>query len=145
MTVLFGYAPPDGIEALIVWLSAIGETRANRPPGAVFPFYMVTKPAVSDDKITESGIYRVHSFSTASGGVSALKMASDAARAAHRRVLAMGPPIASQQPITVAGGRTVACDGVQTKLGPVWERYSDDGSIERFVAEYQIDWRFAAA
>lgn len=144
MTVLFGYAPPDGVEALIVWLSAIGETRANRPPGAVCPFYMVTKPAASDDKITEFGTYRVHSFGTATGGVSALTMASNAARAAHRRVLAMGPPFTSQQPITLANGRTVACDGVQTKLGPVWEKYSNDGSIERFIAEYQIDWRFAA-
>jgi hypothetical protein len=106
---------------------------------------MVQRPSTVDDKITETGVYQVHSFDIARGGVSALKNASDAARLAHRRVLAFGPPLAFQQPVPLSSGLVVQCDGVLTKVGPHWEKFSDDGSIERFVGEYDIDWRFQPA
>lgn len=145
MTILLDRMPPDGMEALVVWVGGLGtETRANRPPGAVLPYYMITRPAVTDDKITESGTYRVHSFAGASGTTSALLAANDASYLAHRRVLVFGPPFAPQQSVTLSNGKVVQCDGVSTLLGPTREQYTEDNSIERFVADYKIDWRFVA-
>jgi len=145
MTVLLNTAPPDGIEALVVWVSAIGETRANRPPGAVFPYYMIERPAVTDDQITQRGTYRVSTFGVATGNLSAMYVADQAARLAERRVLALAPRFGPQQPVTLSSGLVVFSDGVKTMLGPAREQYTDDNSIERFIAEYQIDWRFIAA
>lgn len=145
MTDLFPYEPPDGVEALVLWVSEVIECRANRPPGAVLPYCMITRVAGIDDKITETGRYRAHTFGTETNGVSALKSASDAANLVARRIQAFGPPFAPQRTVTLGDGRTVAPDRVSTSMIPAWVKYSDDGTIERFVAEYVIDWRFVAA
>lgn len=146
MTVLLPWEPPDGIEALAIWLTEIGETRANRPPGTVFPYYMVTETPGTDDKITYHGVYQVHSFAMSTpDGTSGLVNAMNAARLAARRVLAMGPPLMPQALITLTSGQIVQCDGVETKLSPHYQQFTEDASIERIVAEYDIDWRFIAA
>lgn len=144
MTVLLDRRAPDGFEALVIWLTAIGESRANRPPGAVFPYYMVTRPSVVNDQITETGIYRVHSFAVETGGDSALYGAYKASMLADSRVLALAPRFGPQQPVTMSSGLVVYSDGVSTKLGPTHEKFTEDGSIERFVADYEIGWRLLA-
>lgn len=145
MTILLDRMPPDGVEALEIWVREIIEARANRPPGAELPFCMLTRPTVVDDKITETGTYRTQTFAAATDTKSALLAARDAAYDVHRRILVMGPPMAWQQPITLSDGKVVQCDGVSTLQGPTWEKYTEDGSIESFIAEYTIDWRFIAA
>lgn len=156
MSVLYPYTVPDGIGALIVWLAGIGNvepsvgniTAANVGPdrvaGGPLPFFMVYRPTVSDDKVTQYGVYAVKSFGTAPSPRQALKRAYDAAMLAHGRILNMGPPFGSQQPITLPGGRVVQCDGVTTKDGPNWVEYSEDKSIQTYVTEYDIPWRFIA-
>lgn len=144
MTLLLPWMPPDGVEALIVWLGEIGETRASRPPGGVYPFHMITELPGDDDKITHHGKYRVHSFDIAHDGNTALRNAYLASRLAWQRILAFAPPLVGQQWVTLSDGKTVAPDQVKTKMSPHWEKYSEDGTVERFITEFDIDWRFIA-
>lgn len=58
-------------------------------------------------------------------------------------MLALGPPMAPQQRVALAGGRTVFVDGVETADPPSWQDYGENG-IHRFVARYTIDLRFIA-
>lgn len=154
---MYPYEPPDGIGALLTWISGIGNfdptvgnitannVGPDKPGGGVLPFFMVVAADLSDDKVTQYGVYAVHSFATASTPRQAITAAYDAAMLVHRRVLAMGPPFAPQEHITLPSGKVVQCDGVTTKSGPEWVKYAEDKSIQRFVAEYDIPWRFVAA
>lgn len=141
MTVLLPWMPPDGIEALQVWMSEIGQARATKPVG-VYPFHMLTELPGDDDKITHFAHYRVHSFDVAHDGVSAIRNAYLASRLAWQRILAFGPPLMPQQWVTLSNGKSVTPDRVETKMSPHWEKYAEDGSVERFITEYDIDWRF---
>lgn len=71
-----------------------------------------------------------------------LAAAEDLAMQAHRRILALGPPLSPQRRVTISGGRVVWADSVSTDQGPFYLYYSD--SIRRFVARYDIDLRFVA-
>lgn len=135
--------PPDGIQALVVRLNAIHEARPNRPPGAVLPYYMVRRDTVSDDHLTQRGTHVVDCFDKAHDGKSALKNAYDVAMEAHTSVLALCPRWGAQVGVIV-DGTTIYADKIECIEGPTWVKYSDDGSIERFVLEFQIDWRFVA-
>lgn len=158
MTELYPYEPPDGIGALITWLSGIGNVSPSignitednvgpdRIPGGPLPYLMVGRPVVRDDRITQFGVYTVHAFAKGTSPRQALTNAYNLAMLAHRRVQAMGPPFAAQQSITLPGGVVVQCDGVDTKEGPTWVQYSEtDKSIQQFVTEYDIPWRYIAS
>ena len=136
MTVeLFPTEAPSGIELLIAWLIPLGvEVGPTRPSGAGLPYYMVTEAPGADDKIAENGIYSVHTFA------GTFEEAETASRRAHRRMLALGPPLATQERVTLSDGRVVFADEVLTSRKPGWEDYGDN-TIERFVARYAIKLR----
>lgn len=141
---MFGSAPPSGVEMLTAWLAPLaalqspvvtvaGERKADDP----LPFWLVTKIPGSDDKVTEYATYSVSSIVTGS-----LATAEDLSWLAHRRIEALGPPLAPQQPVTISGGRIVKADWVHADQTPHYEYYSD--TVRRFVARYDIDLRFIA-
>jgi hypothetical protein len=135
---LFNWMPPSVSEFVVAWLRPLGDPNGvglERPSGAVLPYRMVTRVAGSDDKITESSVVSVHTFADN------MDDAETAAQLTHRRMLALGPPLASQQPVTMSDSSVVVADCVTTKQSPIWVDY-DDNTIRRFVARYEIDLRF---
>lgn len=143
MTVLFDTAPPSGVELLTALLSPLGAAQlvpvlvaGERKAGDPLPFWVVSRVAGLDDKVTDHGTFSVHSFATT------LAAAEDLALLAHRAVSALGPPLAPQRRVTISGGRIVMVDEVSTDLFPRYEYYSD--TVRRFVARYNIDLRFVA-
>ncbi len=134
MTVLFDTLPPSGVEMLVAWLSPLGAAAGERKAGDPLPFWMVSRVAGPDDKITDHGTFSVHSMAET------LVEAEDQALLAHRRILALGPPLAPQRRVTISGGRMVFADMVMTDLFPRYEYYSD--TIRRYIARYDIDLRF---
>jgi len=143
---LLPWKAPDGVGALIKWISEVVQAGATKPPGAGYPYAMVRlMPGGSDDKLTYRGVYAVHVFDVARNGVSAVKNARDAADLVHRRVLAFGPPLMPQQSVVLPDGTVVMPDTVETKTATEWVQYSEDGSVEQFVTEYDISWRYQAA
>lgn len=136
MTELYGSLPPSGVELLVAWLSPLGDAAGERKAGDPLPFWLVSRVAGPDDKITDHGTYSVHSMADS------LAAAEDHALLAHRRILALGPPLAPQRRVAISGGRTVFADMVKTDLFPRYEYYSDN--IRRYVARYDIDLRFIA-
>jgi hypothetical protein len=136
VTELFGSLPPSGVEILVAWLSPLGDASAERKAGDGLPFWLVSRVAGPDDKITDHGTYSVHSMAES------LTAAEDHALLAHQRILALGPPLAPQRRVTISGGRVVFADKVTTDLFPRYEYYSDN--IRRYVARYDIDLRFIA-
>ena len=157
MSLLYPFEPQDGIGGIIAWLSGIGEVPGvgtidennvgpDRVAGDPLPYFMVRRPTVDDDKITEYGVYVVHAFATAESPRVALLAAYRLAMIGHRRMLAMGPPFAGQQRIVLPDSSVVQCDGVDTKEGPTWVPYSDsDKTIQQYVTEYDIPWRYVAS
>jgi hypothetical protein len=136
----FNWMPPSINEVVVAWLLPIGAANSasvERPTGAVLPFRMVNRVAGKDDKITDSATVSVHTFGAT------MDEAEAAARMTHRRMLALGPPIGAQEPVTISTG-TVVVDCVETSQSPVWIDY-EDTNIRRFVARYEIDLRFIAA
>lgn len=143
MTVeLLDRAAPSGIEMLVAWLfpvavANLGGVGAERKAGDSFPFWLVSRVAGPDDKITDYGTYSVHSLAES------MTAAEDWSLLGHRRILTLGPPLAPQRRVTISGGRIVMADRVATDMAPRYEYYSD--SIRRLVARYDIDLRFVAA
>lgn len=126
---------PSAVEMLITKLSTLdGEADWQRPSGAVVPWFMCSDaPSGVSDKITDRGIYSVHTFHTDYW---------EAHRYAHEAddlILAMGPPLAPQERITLGDGRVVFADTVRHSLRPHYEFYSDD--LYRFIARYVIELR----
>jgi hypothetical protein len=136
VTELYPALPPSGVEILVAWLSPLGEAAAERKAGDPLPFWLVSRVAGLDDKITDHGTFSVHSMAES------LAAAEDHALLAHQRILALGPPLAPQRRVTISGGRVVFADMVKTDLFPRYEYYSDN--IRRYVARYDIDLRFIA-
>jgi hypothetical protein len=137
---------PNGIEALIVWLSAIGSADTEKPSGSALPFYMVDRPSTSDDEITQTGIYVVHSFDKAHDGYGAMYNAYLAADLAQRRMLALCPRFGNgQQPVTLSDGTVIYSDGVKTMSGPTRVQYTKDNSIERYTIDFEVKFRYIAA
>ena len=125
----------SGVELIIKWLTPLAEVGPRRPVNAVLPFVAVSRPAGSDDKVTESGIYQVDSFH------SSLDAAEQLSNLVHQRMLALGPPLAPQQRVTISTG-VVFVDSVSTSQSPVWmPGFTDAAPIERFVARYSVDIR----
>lgn len=140
MTTLFPYAPPSANEFVIAWLVPLtGDPLSvgmRRPTGAVLPYRLVNRVASKDDKVTDSSSVAVHTFAAT------LEAAETAANLTHRRMLALAPPWADQQLVTISSG-TVQADRVETSQGPLWLEY-EDTTIWRFFARYEVDLRFVA-
>lgn len=143
MTTLFETAPPSGVEILVAWLSPLGATQsppvtvaAERKANDPLPFWLISRVAGLDDKISDQGTYSVHSMA------STLDTAESLSLLAHRAVSALGPPLAPQRRVTISGGRIVFADRVATDTFPRYEYYSD--TVRRFIGRYDIDLRFVA-
>lgn len=134
--------PPDGMAALVLRLNVLHEAQPMRAPGAVLPYYLIWRPGVTDDQLTEFGTYRVESFDKARDDKSALLSAYDVAMEAHEQVLSLCPRFGAQQPVEMPDGTTVCADKAETRLGPIHQKYTDDGTIERWIADYEIHWRY---
>lgn len=137
---LYNYSAPDGVELLVTWLIDLeGDVGPQRYAGQGLPYRWVSDaPGGVDDKVTEQSTFSIHTFAAD------YWTAREHARITHRRMLALGPPMAGQQRVTLAGGRTVFVDGVDVAEPPTWQDYGDN-TIHRFVARYTIDLRFQAA
>ena len=135
---LYPYAAPDGVELLVTWLMALpGDVGPQRYAGQGLPYRWVSDSGGAvDDKVTEQSTFSIHTFAADYWD------ARTQARLTHRRMLALGPPLAGQQRVALASGRTVFVDGVDTAEPPTWQDYGDN-TIHRFVARYTIDLRFA--
>ncbi len=135
MTPTLGRKAPSGVEVLITALSSLdGEADWGRPSGAVVPWFMVTDAATGvSDKITDSGIYSVHTFHPDYWECQRYSFAAD------DLILALGPPLAAQERITLADGRIVFADEVTQSLRPHYEKWSDD--LIRFVGRYSVKFR----
>ena len=135
MTVMLGRRAPSGVELLIAWLKPLSaDVGPQRPSGGALPYRMVTAVAGSNDKITEKGVYSVHDFAAT------YEAAETQAMETEDRILALGPPLAPQQRVTISGGRIVFADSVTTALKPIWQDFGDN-TVFRFVARYAIDLR----
>jgi hypothetical protein len=130
------------VEVLVAWLSPVavlnnGGVGGERLPGDPLPFWLVNRVAGPDDKVTDHGTYSVHSLADTLAG------AEDWSILGHRRILALGPPLAAQERVTISGGRIVMADMVMTDQAPFYLYYSD--TIRRLVGRYFVDLRFIAA
>lgn len=132
------YEAPSAAEVVITWLSELGEVGPERPAGSALPFRWVNVVAGSDDKVTERLIVSVHTFA------STFEAAEVEARRTHQRMLALGPPLAPQQTVTLFDGSTARADSVSTSQSPIWSDYGDN-TINRFVARYTVELRMNRA
>lgn len=138
MTALLDWAPPDGVEVLIAWLTPLGETRDDRPSGAVLPYRMVHRLGGPDDRLTDHGTYSIHTFAASRAQAQAEAMKT------HRRLQLLAGQFAGQEKVTISTG-VVQADNVITIEGPVWQQWVNDNSIHRFVGTYRVDLRYVAA
>lgn len=138
MTDLYPLAPPDGIELLVTWLGALdGEVGPQRYAGQGLPYRWVNDAGGSDDKVSSRSTFSVHTFAAEYWA------AREQAMLTHRRMLALGPPLAGQQRVSLASGSTVFVDGVEVDESPSWQDYGDNG-VHRFVGRYAVSLRFVA-
>lgn len=140
MTLMYPLQSPDGVELLVTWLAPLdGEVGPQRYAGQGLPYRWVSDAGGGvDDKIMSRSAFSVHTFA------SEYWAAREQARLTHRRMLALGPPLAGQQRVTLAGNRIVFVDGVETSEQPTWQDYGDN-TVHRFVARYMVDLRFVDA
>lgn len=130
-----GRRAPSGVEILITRLSVLpGEADWQRPSGETVPWFMCTDASSGiSDKVTDRGIYSVHTFHPEYW--TARQHAFDA----DDLILSMGPPVASPEDIVLGDGRVVQVDTVAHSLRPHFSYYSDD--LVRFLARYVIELR----
>ena len=124
----------SGTELLIKWLSPLGEVGPQRGPGAQLPFRLVQRVAGYDDKVTDTGIYQVHTFS------STFEEGERQAALTHERMLRLGPPLSPQQRVQISTG-IVFVDSVTTSQSPIWVQYTEAAPVVRFVASYTVQLR----
>lgn len=137
---LLPWSPPDGVELIIAWLSALGvETRDQRPAGAVLPFYQVRRISGPSDRLQDHGLYSISSFDVDNASCQAL------AWNAHRRMLLLAGLWTPQSPVTLPDGTTAYADDVRVMESPIWVNYGDDTPYTRYNATYHVDLRFVAA
>lgn len=146
MPELIAYAPPSVNRIAVAWLVGYfgaGNAGLRRPSSADLPYRMVTTVAGTEtvERTRRCATVSVHTFAAS------MDAAEDEADLTHQRMLAMGPPYAASQQITItkADGTTrlVTPDSIETKQIPIWADYEDD-LIFRFVARYEICVRFVA-
>lgn len=138
-TPLYPYAPPDGVEVLIKWLSPLGEVRDERPNNAVLPYRMVHRLGDGkSDTVSDNGQYSVHTFALTKVEAQAESMIT------HRRICLLGGQFQGQSPVTMDDGSVVYSDGVTIDEFPHEVQWVPDNSIYRFVATYTIPFRYQA-
>src|SRR5690348_8390356 len=96
----------DGVEVLIAWLSALGETRAERPSGAVLPYRWVNRIGGGSDRHSDNGVYSVHTFAAGPSEAQAEAMLT------HRRLLALAGQFTGQAKVILGDGTVVQADDV---------------------------------
>lgn len=140
MTTMYPLQSPDAVELLVTWLNPLdGGVGPQRYAGQPLPYRWVSDAGGGvDDKVTARQGFSIHTFAAE------YWTAREQARLTHRRMLALGPPLAPQQRVVLAGNRTVFVDGIETSESPTWQDYGDN-TIHRFVARYTIDLRFVVA
>jgi hypothetical protein len=140
MTAMYELQPPDGIELLVTWLAPLdGGVGPQRYSGEPLPYRWVSDAGGGvDDKVTSVSTFSIHTFAADYWEARAQ------ARLTHRRMLALGPPLAGQQRVALAGNRIAFVDGIETSEQPTWQDYGDN-TVHRFVARYTIDLRFVVA
>lgn len=132
------WAAPDGVEVLITWLNELGETRDERPSGAVLPYRMVSRLPGHDDRLTDMGHYSVHTFAATKAEAQA------EAALTHSRLLLLAGRFVGQQKVTISNGQIVQADDVSVFEPPHWVQWVEDNSIHRYVGTYRVDLRYAA-
>lgn len=149
MTVpILPYSAPDGAEVLIAWISPLGETRDERPSGAVLPFRQIHRIGGGDDGLVDHGLYSVSTFNSDSNS------AQTESWITHRRILLLGPNrfgYVPQQHVTLTSGQVVQCDSIRVIEAPKEVDYSEGAGHQasapysRFTATYEISLRFVLA
>lgn len=140
MTALYAYQAPPGLQVVQTWLEVGGiPVKPKRKDGEPLPARMVVRiPINTGSKLVDAALYRVHDFAKT------FTAAEDNARWTERRMLALAPPGATfQQRITLDGGQIVQADTCTNPKPYSWEYYSE--TVERFVAEYRVEFRFIPA
>jgi hypothetical protein len=125
----------DGTEVLIEWLTPLGETRDDRPTGAVLPYRMVHRIDGPFDGLVDKGVYSVHTLAGTK------TQAQDEATLTQRRMEYLVSH--GQQKVTLGNGREVQADNVATLEYPRTVKWADD--IWDAVATYRVDLRITAA
>lgn len=135
MTSTLGRKAPDGVEMLITALSALdGIADWCEPTGTVVPRFMVTDiPGGVSDKVTDAGIYSVHTFHTDYWECRKYAFQAD------DLILSLGPPLAVQERIILADGRIAYADEVIQSVRPHYEKWTDN--LIRYVARYSMKLR----
>jgi hypothetical protein len=128
----------DGTALIVAWLAPLGETRDDRPTGAVLPFRMVNRIDGPFDGLVDKGVYSVHTFARTK------VEARDEAQLTQRRMEYLVGQFTGQQRVTLAGRDTLA-DNVVTTEYPRYAQWVTDDSIFRYVATYRVDVRIMAA
>lgn len=149
---LLPYEAADGVELLIAWALPLCTQQGwsvgpARDPSQLLPQIVITDAAPGtplDDKITELGIYSVHVLVDGADRAAAEVAGRGIARLLHRRILALGPPLAPQQAVTLSGGRTAWADQVLTALKFRPEPYGD-AKVFHLIGRYRVDLRLRAA
>lgn len=137
--------PPSVTEFVVTYLgnqfgaNSVGAERptSTGPNPTPLPYRMVNRVSGHDDKVFESSIVSVHTF-----GDNMID-AESAAYITHGWMLALGPPLVGQTPVTISNSQVVLADCVETMQSPIWVDY-EDTNLRRFVARYEIGLRFVA-
>lgn len=125
------------MHVLIEWLTPLGETRDERPVGAVLPFRSVGRIDGNFDGLVDHGVYSVHTYA-------ATKVQAQAeGDLTQRRMEYLAGQFTGQQKVTLSDGREVQADNVVTLEYPRVMKWTDD--IWRAVATYRVDLRITAA
>lgn len=140
MTELYEYAPPDGVELVIKWLSDLGvEVRDERPAGAPLPFIMVHGLGGPDDGLVSKGQYSIHVFAETKTAAQALSMR------VLRRMRLLAGPFVGQQKVTLSTGDAFV-DNMVVVESPREVELLDSGlprSVYRYVGTYRVELRYA--
>lgn len=128
----------DGTEVLIEWLKPLGETRDDRPTGAVLPYRMVHRIDGPFDGLVDKGVYSIHTFATKK------EDAQEESTLTHRRMEYLVSQFSGQQKVVLGSGREVQADNVVTVEYPRWVQWVGDNSIHQYVGTYRVDLRICA-
>lgn len=138
MTDLLPWAPPDGVEVLIAWLSPLAECRSKRPTGAVLPFIRVVRTGGEESSFVDEGKYSIFTFAETEDGADALS------KLVHRRIQLLASQFTGQQAVTISTGDVYA-DNVKIVEGPRPMDYLGDtipAKIYMFTAIYEVHLRY---
>ncbi|SHU12526.1 Uncharacterised protein [Mycobacteroides abscessus subsp. abscessus] len=123
----------DSVEVLISWLAALGDTRTERPNGAVLPFRTARRIGGGDDGLVDHGLHAIHTITQTEAQAHAEGVLT------YRRVMALIGPHAGQQPVTLPDGQVFVDGGQVTNQTVI--KWCDDGSEWAHVLVCRVDIR----